>query len=196
MKKLVVFLLFTFVFESKSQSFLFSDIGNSILTRPNVGYEYRWKKNSISASLQYQRNAMFWLTEFPSFVKTSGLRLDLAYKFYFKNHFFLESKFRTQFYDAPFFLDGWHGDSIFNSNRSIEFAEKIGFKMNQKKRLQFDFGVGVGAKFTTMPVSIRDDEKINGVTDAELKSRFYEKSKGLKNIYVPHVQLRMFYKLK
>jgi hypothetical protein len=184
-----------FVIDAKSQSFIFTDIGNSILTRPNIGYEYRWKKSGVGASLQYQRNAMFWITEFPNLIKTSGLRLDLTHKFYLRSPFFLESKLRTQYYDAPFFLAGWHGVSIFNSSRSIEFAEKIGFIINRKKQLQFDFSVGIGAKYSTKTVEIGEDEK-NLYTLDELKQKYYNQSKGTKFGYVPHVQLRMFYRIR
>jgi hypothetical protein len=194
-KTALFILCFGFIIDANSQSFIFTDIGNSILTRPNIGYEYRWKKSGVGASIQYQRNAMFWITEFPNLIKISGLRLDLTYKFYFKSPFFLESKLRTQFYDAPFLLIGWHGDSIYNSNRSIEFAEKIGFTINKTKQLQFDFSAGIGGRYSTKTVAIGENEKNLNTLD-ELKQKYYNQSKETIFGYLPHVQLRMFYRIR
>lgn len=199
MKIKSITILFCFIyFEANSQSFLSTDIGNSILLRPNLGYEYRWKKQAFGSSIQWQRNAMFWLYEFPSIIKTEGIRTDFYYKYFFYKSCFIEPKLRLQTFEAPCYLDAWRDVSLYNSKKSIEFAMKLGFILRKDKKLQFDFGAGAGYLYRDKSLLVNKENLYVGtqfLTVSEILEKYpnkFQKETG----FVPHVQLRMFYKIK
>jgi hypothetical protein len=186
-------------FSVKSQYFIFTEVGNSILTRPNLGYEYRWKNQGLGAAIQWQRHTMFWVAEWPSLIKTKGIRGDVHYRFFYKS-FFMESKLRLQTHQAPDVLNGWHDIVLYNSKNSIELAEKIGFLFNRNKRFQFDFGAGVGLNYGNKNMWISNMERYVGpnytpLSDTELLAKFPNKNlKGF--LWLPHAQIRMYYRIR
>ena len=179
------------------QSFLFTDIGNTILLRPNIGYEFHKKKHSLSGAIQWQSNSMYWISEFPQLKKTNGIRLDLAYKYFSKRPFFVESILRFQSYKASDVLYGWGIISLYNSKNIAEVALKIGLRSSRNKKRQTDFSVGIGANYSSMPQVINKEVRFNGnniLTDKEILLLYPNQFFKATNI-VPHVQLRIYRKL-
>lgn len=184
--------------KSFGQSFLFSDVGNSILLRPNVGYEYLKEKHSISSAIQWQSNSMYWISEFPQLCKTNGIRLDFSYKYFPKPFFFLESKLRLQSIKAPDVFDGWQIISLYNSKKSIEMAFKIGLRTNQTKKIQSDLSIGIGFNYGSVPFLLDEEARFDGnipLTDSELL-KLYANPFIKKINTVPHVQLRIYKRVK
>ena len=100
MQKLLFLIVMFALQKTSAQSFLNLDIGNSILLRPNLGYEYRWKNKAIGTNIRWQRNAFIWISEWPSLPAVSGLNIDLFYKKLYKKHFFAETGIRLTRFEA------------------------------------------------------------------------------------------------
>jgi hypothetical protein len=198
--KILSILLFLIVFvKANGQSYLNLDIGNSILLRPNLGYEYRWKNKAIGGNIRWQRNAFVWISEWPSLPTVSGLNIDFFYKKLHKKHFFAETGIRLTRFEAPFLLTGWRIVSLYNSKDKFEPFIKVGLNTNRNKKVQLDFGVGFGSVFSNKSLEIDSMEfyKIfNKLESREKIQVYYKESQGIESSWVPHAQLRLFYRIK
>lgn len=198
--KYLLFLIVIFALQKTSaQSFLNLDIGNSILLRPNLGYEYRWKNKAIGTNIRWQRNAHIWVSEWPGLMKTKGLNVDFIYKQYHKKHVYAETGLRSTAFEAPFLVNGWQISSIYNSDQKIEPFLKIGLNSDRSKKVQWDLGVGVGRVFSTKNLFLNESRLRNSqfvaYTEMELKDLF-KKPDGIESSWAPHAQLRLFCRIK
>ena len=195
MKKLLFCFLVLFSIASYAQSFIHIDVGNSIMLRPNLGYEYHWKNMALGGNLRWQRNAHIWVSEFPGFMKTKGANVDLTLKYFYKKFVFTETGLRATIFEAPFFVSGWHDHSLYNSDKKIEPFVKIGLISNRNKKFQIDLGVGTGIVLSTKNLFIGEgdqyDEKFIPLTNDQLKAKF-KKPSGIESIWVPHAQMRIY----
>lgn len=199
MQKLLFLIVMFALQKTSAQSFLNLDIGNSILLRPNLGYEYRWKNKAIGTNIRWQRNSHIWITEMPGLMKTKGLNLDFVYKYFYKKFVYGETGLRLTAFEAPFLVRGWHTSSIYNSDRKIEPYLKIGLNSVRSKKIQWDLGVGVGRVFSTKNLFVGESGLMNKqyipYSEKELKE-IYKKPDGIESSWAPHAQLRLFYRIK
>ncbi len=199
MQKLLFLIVIFTLQKTSAQSFVNIDIGNSILLRPNLGYEYRWKNKAIGTNIRWQRNAHIWVTEWPGFMKTKGLNLDFTYKNYHKKYVYGESGLRLTTFEAPFLVNGWQATSIYNSDKKIEPFVKIGLNSSRNKQIQLDLGVGVGRVFSTKNLFVSQGGLMNKqfvpYSEKELKE-IYKKPDGIESSWAPHAQLRLFYRIQ
>jgi hypothetical protein len=200
MKTKIKFLVFLFLIalSGYSQSFINIDLGNSILLRPNLGYERRFKKMAIGGNLRWQRNAFIWISEFPGFMKTNGINLDLTFRNLNKRYVYTEAGIRFTSFKGQFLERGWQIVSLYNSDRRIEPFLKFGINSNRNKKFQADLGIGVGCEFSTKSLQISDSDTFDSnyfpLTDNQLKL-IYKKPKGIQTGIKPHAQLRFFYEI-
>ena len=189
MQKLLFSIVMFALQKTSEQSFLNLDIGNSILLRPNLGYEYRWKNKAFGTNIRWQRNAHIWVTEWPGFMKTKGLNVDFIYKYYHKKYVYVETGLRITAFEAPFLVDGWQISSIYNSDQKIEPFVKIGLNSSRSKKVQWDLGVGVGRVFSTKNLILDESRLMNSqfvpYTEMELKNMF-KKPDGIESTWAPH----------
>ena len=199
MKKLLLLTLLFTLQKTSAQSFLNLEIGNSILLRTNLGYEYRWKNKAVGTNIRWQRNAHIWVTEWPGFMKTKGLNLDFIYKHYHKKYVYAETGLRITAFEAPFLVDGWQISSIYNSDRKIEPFVKIGLNSGRGKKIQWDLGVGVGRVFSKKNLFVSESNLMNKqfipYSEQELRE-IYKKPEGIESSWAPHAQSRLFYRIK
>ena len=80
MKRPLFIFLFLIYCNTSAQSLINIDFENSILLRPNIGYEYRWKNNAMGGNIRWQRNAHIWISEWPGLMKANGINIDFYYK--------------------------------------------------------------------------------------------------------------------
>ena len=181
--------------EAYAQSLIHIDVGNSILARPNLGYEYRWKNSAIGGNLRWQRNALIMITEFPDLMKTSGFNFDLTFKNYHKKHFFTEIGTRLTSFSAPDVQYGWHIVSLYNSKRKFEPYMKIGLNTNRNKRIQMDFGIGLGGEFSTKSLEIETNQfLVKGleISPDEEILKYFQKPSGRTFNLSYHAQMRIY----
>jgi hypothetical protein len=199
MKNLIIFVILLGIKTTYAQSFINIDIGNSLLLRPNLGYEYRWKNKAIGGNIRWQRNAHIWVTEWPGLMKTNGLNLDLMYRYFYKKYVYTETGLRLTSFTAPFLVNGWHTSSLHNSDRKLEPFIKIGLNINKNKKIQWDLGVGVGRIISTKNLFVNDSELMDAqlmpYTENQLKE-LYKKPKGVEYNWAPHAQLRLHFRIK
>ena len=199
MQKLL-FLIVMFALQTTSaQSFLNLDIGNSILLRPNLGYEYRWKNKAIGGNIRWQRNAFVWISEWPSLPAVSGLNIDLFYKNFYRKYFFTETGVRLTTFEAPFLLTGWRIVSLYNSKDKFEPFIKVGLNTNRNKKIQLDFGVGVGTVFSNKSLEVDSFEFYeiyNKLESSQKIQDFFKEPRGIESSLVPHAQMRLFYRIQ
>lgn len=201
MKRILYFTIFLGISQiSIAQSFLFTEFGNTILLRPNLGYEFRKKNHSFGIISRYQSNSFIWVTEYPGLTKSRGTTIDIFYKKYFKKYLYFETDFRFQKYSAPDYIHGWQGGSLYNSNTRFGPILRIGAYTGNHKRMPLDFGLGLGFLYGQKNMWISDSQKFtpdykSEKTLEELKKEF-PREKGLKFGFYPQVQLRWFFRLK
>ncbi|MCP9766621.1 hypothetical protein EGI22_01790 [Lacihabitans sp. LS3-19] len=197
MKKPLFIFLFLIYCNTSAQSLINIDFGNSILLRPNIGYEYRWKNNAVGSNIRWQRNAHIWISEWPEFVKSSGLNVDLIYKNLSKKYVFAETGIRLTKFEAPMTLYGWRIVSLYNSKNKFEPFIKVGLNTNRNKKVQLDFGIGIGSAFSNKSLEVYKDEfqevYLQLKTNEKIED-YFKKPKGVEAAWVPHAQLRLFYK--
>lgn len=189
-----------FNFGASAQRYFYSDLGNSVLLRPNLGFEHRFKKHSINGAIQWQRNGMMWLYEFPSVKKvTKGLRLEMGHKYHLSSHFFFESRLRFQTYKGPDILSAWQGMSLYNSRNFIELSEKLGMRIYPSKRIHSEFSAGVGLNYGSSSLSVGDESINQGnlferLSDEEILKK-YPNPRNTIFQYTPQFQFRFFYRI-
>ena len=197
MQKIVIIITFSIVCNNcHSQHYIFSDIGNSVLLRPNIGFEKIKGPNAYSVAVQWQRNALFWVAEFPFLEKTKGFTADLAYRNFYKKNLFYEFKFRHQNYKGPNVITGWKDVAVINSIKTSEIGLKLGLRSKFERNYQAELSIGIGLGFTT-PLIFVDNSEIykqsNILTEEEIIAKFKNLS-SIKFAASPHVQLRLFRK--
>jgi hypothetical protein len=193
-------LLFLLVFvKANAQSFLNLDIGNSILLRPNLGYEYCWKNKAIGTNIRWQRNAFISISEWPELIKSSGLNIDLIYKNLSKKYVFAETGIRLTKFEAPLTLYGWRIVSLYNSKNKVEPFIKVGLNTNRNKMVQLDFGIGLGGVFSNKSLEVYTDEFqevfVKLKPDEKIED-YFTKPKDIIISIAPHAQLRLFYRIQ
>ncbi len=198
MKNLLFLIVIFALQKTAAQSFLNLDIGNSILLRPNLGYEYRWKNKAIGTNIRWQRNALFSLSEWPELIKSSGLNVDLIYKNLSKKYVFAETGLRLTKFEAPMILYGWRIVSLYNSQNKFEPFIKLGLNTNRNKKVQLDFGIGLGSVFSNKSLEVYTDEfqevYIRLKPDEKIED-YFTKPKGVGISIAPHAQMRLFYRI-
>lgn len=194
---LFVFCYSIVLVSANSQSYLYTDLGNNILTRANLGYEYKFKNMAVGGSLQHMRMAQYWVYEFGGFFKTKGAQLDLYHRFIAKNIFYLESKIRLQSVKGPELINGWKSNVIYTDRTKIEFAEKVGFLIEGKKRKMFlDFGIGPAYGNTNAFLDVPEvDKDFQPYTIEKLYSLYPNPNKRAW-YWAPHIQVKLYYRLK
>ncbi|MCP9763627.1 hypothetical protein [Lacihabitans soyangensis] len=199
MQKLLFLIVMFALQKTSAQSFLNLDIGNSILLRPNLGYEYRWKNKAIGGNIRWQRNVFVWISEWPSLPTVSGLNVDLIYRKLYRKHFFAETGTRFTRFEAPMTLYGWRIVSLYNSKNKVEPFVKIGLNTNRNKKLQLDFGIGLGSVFSNQSLELNMDEFqevfVKLKPDEKIED-YFTKPKDIIISIAPHAQLRLFYRIR
>jgi hypothetical protein len=197
MQKLLFLIVMFALQKTSAQSFLNLDIGNSILLRPNLGYEYRWKNKAIGGNIRWQRNVKMRPadSERRVLIPTSGVAIESFFKQYFYKFIINEHSLVLQTYKAPLLLGGEHHVTLYNSKTKVVFLEKIGLTTYPSKRLQVDFKIGFGGALSSKSLWIsRDQIDIlfsQGLEIKDIKTKF-EKPEGMKFNWMPSAEIKMY----
>lgn len=159
------------------QVFTFVDVGNAILTRPNLGIEYRKNKHALYAAAQWQRNYLGGC-EMPVLEKSNGFRIDIGYKYFINKRFFVEPKIRYQDVEIPYKESNNKFCPTVSPFNSFESALKFGTGKAYKNNIATDLSLGLGLKATNWMYPPRTSES--------------------KRVIEPtiHIQYRVFFMLK
>jgi hypothetical protein len=96
-------------------------------------------------------------------------------------------------------LDGWRNIYLYNSKSIYETSFKVGLRGNLKDKFQFDMSGGFVIQNTNAVVTIGEGERsqpmIPPLSDEELLKKFTNTKKRTRQT-TPHVQLKLYYRLK
>lgn len=150
MKKIILSFSLILVCQlSQSQSFIFIDAGNTVILRPNIGFEHHWKNYAVSGLGMWKTSDGVWVSEFPGISGSSGYRIDASFKRFSKKlpRTYLEGLVRWQSTVVPN-LRYWREETILTRyKKGIEVGPRVGITGKFKKRITMDLAGGVGCGF-------------------------------------------------
>lgn len=189
-------------YQVKSQSYLHSDVGNMILLRPNLGYEYQWQNKSLNGLIMWKRNDGVWAAEIPEIMPSNGIRTDFSYRFFGKNYpsNYLEFFSRFQYIqtDSVFYYDPSYDAN--RTKKGFEFGPRAGTRKYSKSgRLGYDFCIGLGYGFYKISDQIINPIILTNENYNEAVQRTQQiadrNNKNWRKYAMPYAQFRIYFKL-
>ena len=204
MKKFILSCSLTLICQiSHSQSFLFTDAGNTAILRPNIGFEQHWKNYAVSGLGMWKTTDGVWVSEFPGISGSSGYRIDASFKrFSMKSpRIYLEGLVRWQSTVVPN-LRYWREETILTRyKKGIEIGPRVGITGKFKKRITMDLAGGVGCGFYDSQEVVTDLQHVpepgisyeDALNVAKGRKSFY--ADKLRIYAMPYFQVRLYYRI-